>query len=572
MEVRAKLWQEQANDSRIQWVTSLTEAGILKRDLEAAKERVRQLEASASQPSSSASSLKRTSLKEPEQKLAMSKIDQHILESLQVREIALMDEVKVLQDELEAVKQQLWDAEQASSEARLLKQQLESTRERLRLFEETQDGLAENHWSTGSNRSIYQERRSSVDTTISSTTGSRAQLLAQEEELRATKRELSIVKQQLNDAVTLASSQTRLGELQIAGGSQTFLAQPGNSSGVDVIQKISAVNEEIFQVAAYLGEVLYYEVLTPGGNRQEHRQRAINASYEGARNLLGDKLANTLAQASVKEPKDEINPLLVQIVMQIALTNWCGILGRRWTSYTKVDRESSGGGDRRDQTRDNTGVSTQADYDNFISQLYDRIRDEEDQDVAGHWRSITRAHVPFSTTGWDRSLMSGICSVMVACGWVTRSDAELVQIKNRLSSIFRPLLDLRKATGQEITSCDVHIALVRPGETLNPAYMEDAYPGERGPKPKRKNSGGANLVAGTTGLGLQRLAVRRLKAGREQRQSETLLALPKVVLEKTISEALESAPPPGKKKPEKRNTSGSIGSRGPGVFTVMFGV
>jgi DNA repair exonuclease SbcCD ATPase subunit len=289
-----------------------------------------------------------------------------------------MDEVKALQDELEAVKQQLWDAEQSSGEARLLKQQLESTRERLRQLEETQDGLATNPWSTGSNRSIYQERRSSIDTTISSTSGSRAQLLAQEEELRATKRELSAVKQQLNDAVTLASSQTRMGELQNAGGSQTFLMQADNSSGVDVIQKVNAVNEEIFQVAAYLGEVLFYEVLTPGGDRQEHRQRAINASYEGAKNMLGDKLANALAQASVKEPKDEINPLLVQIVMQIALTNWCGIFGRRWTSFKKVDREPSGGGARRDQQRDSAntaGVSSQADYDKFISELYDKIRD-----------------------------------------------------------------------------------------------------------------------------------------------------------------------------------------------------
>jgi hypothetical protein len=161
---------------------------------------------------------------------------------------------------------------------------------------------------------------------------------------------------------------------------------------------------------------------------------------------------------------------------------------------------------------------------------------------------------------------------MVACGWVTRSDAELAQIENRLASIFKPLLDLRKATGEEITSADVDIALVRPGEALNPAYMEDAYPGERSQsKPKRRNSG-ADLVAGTTGLGLQRLAVRRLKTGGVQRQSERFLTLPKVVLEKTIMEALESAPPP--RKPKKKNTRDSMGPgpRGPGVFGVMFGL
>ncbi|KAJ2935039.1 hypothetical protein H1R20_g2027, partial [Candolleomyces eurysporus] len=349
------------------------------------------------------------------------------------------------------------------------------------------------------------------------------------------------------------------------------------SSVVDVIQKVNAVNEEIFQMAAYLGEVLFYEVLAPGGDKQEHRQRAINASYEGSRNLLGEKLTNALAQASMKEPKEEINPFFVQIVMQIALTNWCGIFGRRWTSYQQAEREPiSSGGPRRDHQRESAasaGVSRQADYDRFVSELYDVIRDHEDQDVAGRWRSITRAHVPFSTNGWNRSLMTGICSIMVVSGWVTRSDAEIAQIERRLASIFKPLLDLRKATGEDITSADLDIALVQLGEAFNPLYMEDAYPGERSQsKPNRKNSA-SDLVAGTTGLGLQRLSVRRLKTGGVQRQAERFLSLPKVVLEKTVMEALESSPLV--RKPKNKAVSGSSmrpRSRSSSVFGNMFGL
>ncbi|RXW14634.1 hypothetical protein EST38_g11223 [Candolleomyces aberdarensis] len=567
-EVKAKLWREQADEERLKLVQSLTDAGILKRDLQAASERLRQLEAQANRgPASSSSSQRRGSLNEEQ---ATSRIDQRILESLRDRELELVDEVKALRDELTTVKQELWDADQSADEATLLRQELESTRERLRQLEGTQDGLGTNPWSS---EGIREVRRNSIDTTISSISGSRAHLLAQEEELRATRRELLAVKQQLSDAVTLAGSQSPR-RTELVEGSQTFMMPADTSSVVDVIQKVNAVNEVISQTAAYLGEVLFYEVLAPGGDRQERRQRAINASYEGSRNLLGEKLTNALAQASVKEPGEEINSILVQIVMQIALTNWCGIFGRRWTSFQKAEREPiPSGGPRRDESAASAGVSRQADYDRFVSELYDTIREHEDQDVAGRWRAITRAHVPFSTNGWDRSLMTGICSIMLISGWVTRSDAEIAQIERRLASIFKPLLDLRKATGEDITSADLDIALVRLGEAFNPSYMEDAYPGERSQgKPKGKN-GASDLVAGTTGLGLQRLAVRRLKSGVVLRQAERFLSLPKVVLEKTIMEALDSSPRARKEKKRtmSRDSMGP-GPKGSGVFGLMFGL
>ncbi|KAJ2921298.1 hypothetical protein H1R20_g15795, partial [Candolleomyces eurysporus] len=373
----------------------------------------------------------------------------------------------------------------------------------------------------------------------------------QDEELKAVRNELGAVKQQLSDAVNL--SEVRGKELK---GAQVFLTKADTLSVTDVVQKVNALNEEIFQMAAFLGEVLVYEVLEPDANRQEHRQAAINSTYESARHTLGDTLASTLAHESVNEPKEQSNPLLVQIVMQIALTNWCGNFGRRWTSYQRVDNESATEA-KEGQTKESgskSGISKQLDHDRFIAELYDNIRDHEDQAVAGRWRSLTKAHLPFSTTGWDHSLMLAICSIMSVAGWATRSTEEVAQIEKRLSSIFKPLLDLRKATGEDVTSADLEISFIQPGQSFDPAYMEDEYADGRSSSKSKKSA--PEAVISTSGLGLQRLVVKRPKAGGVQRQLE-ILSMPKVVLEKTIKEALEP-PPPAKKK--KKPTSGDPGA------------
>ncbi|KAJ2935096.1 hypothetical protein H1R20_g2038, partial [Candolleomyces eurysporus] len=369
-----------------------------------------------------------------------------------------------------------------------------------------------------------------------------------ESQLEMARAEIATLKKEV-ERVKL--SEVRGKELKDA---QMFLGKADTLSVTDVIQKVDALNEEIFQMAAFLAEVLIYEVLQPDANRLEHRQAAIQLTYESARHTLGDTLANTLAHESVNEPKEESNPLLVQIVMQIALTNWCGNFGCRWTSYQRIDNESANQA-KEGQPKESgskSGISKQLDHDRFISELYDSIRDHEDRAVAGRWRSITKAHIPFSTTGWDHSLMLAICSIMNVAGWATRSDDEMAQVEKRLSSIFKPLLDLRKATGEDVTSTDLEVCIIQPGQTFDRAYMEDAYADGRSSTKSKKSA--PEAVISTSGFGLQRLAVRRPKVGGVQRQLE-ILSMPKVVLEKTIKEALE--PPPLAKK--KKATSGLTG-------------
>ncbi|KAJ3539372.1 hypothetical protein NMY22_g4767 [Coprinellus aureogranulatus] len=380
-------------------------------------------------------------------------------------------------------------------------------------------------------------------------------------ELKSTKHELNAVKQQLSDAVNL--SEVRGKELK---GAQVFLTKADTLSVSDVVQKVTALNEEIFQMAAFLGEVLVYEVLEEGSDRESVRQHVVTKHYKQAETLLGGTLASALSHESMHEPKEESNPLLVQIVMQIALTQWCANLGSRWTSYQKSEaekRDSDGGQGKQGEQNEpggNATVQKQYQYDGMLRDLYDSIRDHEEQAVAGRWRSLTRAHLPFSANGWDHTLMINILSIMGVAGWAVRHDDETEQIEKRLASIFKPLLELRKAIGEDVTSADLDIAVIEPRTIFDPRTMEDEYADGRSASSKSTNSA-PEAVVSTSGLGLKKLTVKKLKEGGVQRYME-MLALPKVVLEKTIKEALEP-PPPAKKKKKPAGEGGGLLSINP---------
>lgn len=183
--------------------------------------------------------------------------------------------------------------------------------------------------------------------------------------------------------------------------------------------------------------------------------------------------------------------------------------------------------------------------------------------MAGRWRSLARTHLPFSANGWDHTLMLGIISIMSVAGWAPRAHEELDQIEKRLASIFKPLLELRKATGEDVTSADLDIAIVEPRAQFDPRFMEDEYADGRASS--RSSNAAPESVISTSGLGLKKLSVKKLKEGGVQRQIE-MLALPKVVLERTVKEALEP-PPPAKKK--KKAAGGEGGA--PGILSTMMG-
>ncbi|KAH6893894.1 hypothetical protein BKA70DRAFT_1321355 [Coprinopsis sp. MPI-PUGE-AT-0042] len=337
--------------------------------------------------------------------------------------------------------------------------------------------------------------------------------------------ELAHTKQQLSDAINL--SEVRGKELK---GAQVFLTKADSLSVSDVVQKVAALNEEIFQAGALLAETLVYEPAIESVEENTlRRQDIITKTRDTAYKVLGTYLTDLLATESMKPQEGSANQLLVQIVLLIALTRWCSSICRGWIPD---DKETNA----------------------FLEELYDDIRRAEDQAVAGRWRSLTRAHLSISTAEWTKDVMWTINCVMDLAGWTTQTPDDLTQFEKRLSSIFKALRDVRKATGEDVTSADLEVFAAHRGEEYQPGLMEDSYGDDRAGA--STNDGEKEKVVGPSGLGLRKVNIVKTPSGLERRLE--YLSFPKVVLEKTVKEAIEPPPPPKPRKKKGEPGAGGI--------------
>jgi len=138
------------------------------------------------------------------------------------------------------------------------------------------------------------------------------------EENRSLKDKLEDVESQLADAKILLEAKRK--ELKAA---QVFLTTADTLSTTDVVEKVNALNDEIFQAAALLGEMLQ------DTERTVRTQEQVTDAFEKARWMLGEHMACILAAESMN-PRAELNPLLVQVVLQIAITTWCRFVVSSW--------------------------------------------------------------------------------------------------------------------------------------------------------------------------------------------------------------------------------------------------
>ena len=127
--------------------------------------------------------------------------------------------------------------------------------------------------------------------------------------------ELQNVHQELEDAKNL--SEVRGKELL---GSQVFLTKADALSISEVGEKVNALNEEIFQAAATLGEALIHK---------RHEVSDLDAAADESRKIVGVKITDILFTQSQK-PEPEVNPLLVQVVLQILMVEFCVSKIRSW--------------------------------------------------------------------------------------------------------------------------------------------------------------------------------------------------------------------------------------------------
>ena len=87
-------------------------------------------------------------------------------------------------------------------------------------------------------------------------------------------------------------------------------------------EKVTALNEEVFQAAATLGEALIHK-------RHAVSQTDLDAAAVVSKEMVGEKMTSILiAQSKKLEP--EVNPLLVKIVLQNFMVKFCVSKIRSW--------------------------------------------------------------------------------------------------------------------------------------------------------------------------------------------------------------------------------------------------
>ena len=124
-------------------------------------------------------------------------------------------------------------------------------------------------------------------------------------------KELNDVQQQLPVEDAEALSEVCGKELFDA---QIFLTKADTLSILEVEKKVTALNEEISRLAATLGDAYHY--------RHELSQTDMDAASVVSQEMLGKKMTNSLIALSQKQ-KPEVNPQLVQVVLQILIVKFC---------------------------------------------------------------------------------------------------------------------------------------------------------------------------------------------------------------------------------------------------------
>lgn len=276
------------------------------------------------------------------------------------------------------------------------------------------------------------------------------------------------------EAVKTLLSEVRDGESEEA---RVFVANTDAISTADVIRQVTDLNCQIREMATHFRKLLQ-NVEIPVTTQGPVTETLDNASWMLGKQLASFLSANLLVQraAACTVP----DPLLADVVLQIAITRWCRFMISSWipSHHTMVD---------------------------FMKILYSGIRQFEVPAIRGCWRSITRAQLWRSSSDdlrWSEGFMQGLDSILDVAGWSIQ-EADRHQLEMRLPRLFEAVKDLRKVIREDITSIDLEVATIEAGTTFDTEYMEPHWMSSLFLERREERISDSEEVIGTTGLGLR---------------------------------------------------------------------
>jgi hypothetical protein len=294
--------------------------------------------------------------------------------------------------------------------------------------------------------------------------------------------ELEAVKSQLSEVRDRESEEERV-----------FVANTDAISTADVIRQVTDLNCEIREMATHFRKLLQ-NVKIPVTT-----QEAATGTLEDAGWMLGKPLASFLnANLLVRRAAGctEPDPLLADVVLQIAITRWCRFMISSWipSDHSVVDfMKTLYSGLRQFGKR----LLNKIEFHQFGNNC------PEVPAICGCWRSITWAQLWRSSSDdlrWLEGFMQGLDSILDVAGWsIQESDRR--QLEMRLPRLFEAVKSLRKAIREDITSIDLEVATIEAGTIFDADYMEPHWMSSL--FLERWEERTSEEVIGTTGLGLR---------------------------------------------------------------------
>ena len=215
------------------------------------------------------------------------------------------EQIQVLKTEKEGLEQRLRSAQEDAIDAR---GKVEASFQQLKALEHDRNTIIERLNATRNEASIRQQ-------------GAERIIFELESRSRTQEGEVRALQEQLKDAEEKQVQVEKLLEVRTADlkGVQTFLTTADLHSGSEIMAMVESINDEIFQAAAFMGELLEGEPVTGWRDRRRNIQKYHPLLVE-ARQQTGDELSNHI---DVKYRDLRSHPLPLQCAIQGILTAWC---------------------------------------------------------------------------------------------------------------------------------------------------------------------------------------------------------------------------------------------------------
>ncbi|ESK90829.1 hypothetical protein Moror_16535 [Moniliophthora roreri MCA 2997] len=402
----------------------------------------------------------------------------------------------------------LWDRfrrERNASDSKQLQRQIEALREALQQKEDDLTGLRE---ALAAEKVQVQSKQAALDQATEELGRVKLQSEKQLEEVRGRNARLAEALHTHAREVSMANEESQrlrtMNEQLQATTNTTSLTKPDRLGDVDVIRLVETLNGEICQTAELMADVVKPEFQQ---SASEDEPGEIQEATEYTKELLGEKMTNMLRNVDHRE-KDILLRYSFQASMY-AYSEWI------ITSWVYRDRNE----------------------EQLVQEIYDRLREREEQPISAQWRILTRKYIRQiyrETPQPDLSdyFFDAFSRILMTAG--LRSQESLEELTERLrqqfsshvAAVINIAIQLNTAIGDSVTSCELVPIYCETGIPFDDTSMENTpLSGRTLEVPRVPRTDDSVLCTTKMGL-LQSVKVK----GRDGEWTHRILLRPKIIL------------------------------------------